>query len=77
MYSLESKGIEKIKNCLDIGEIADATIRYAGAPRYLLKVRDREYKSAEDKLKTIIQNISDNCKKSGVSFEFIRDSKDK
>jgi translation initiation factor 2 subunit 1 len=77
MYSLESKGIEKIKNCLDIGEIADATIRYAGAPRYLLKVRDREYKSAEDKLKTIIQTISDNCKKSGVSFEFIRDSKDK
>ncbi|MHB1439589.1 MAG: translation initiation factor IF-2 subunit alpha [Cuniculiplasma sp.] len=77
MYSLEPKGIDKIKECLDIKEVQDATIQYAGAPRYLLKVRDREYKSAEDKLKNIIQTISDNCKKNGVSFEFARDSKEK
>lgn len=77
IYSLESRGIEKIKNCLDIGDVADVTIRYAGAPRYLLKVKEKEYKSAEDKLKNVIQTITDNCKKNGVSFEFIRDSKEK
>ncbi|MCL4323837.1 MAG: translation initiation factor IF-2 subunit alpha [Candidatus Thermoplasmatota archaeon] len=74
---LTSRGIEKIKNCLDIGDVADVTIRYAGAPRYLLKVKEKEYKSAEDKLKNVIQTITDNCKKNGVSFEFIRDSKEK
>jgi translation initiation factor 2 subunit 1 len=77
IYSLESRGIEKIKDCLNTGEIDDVTIQYAGAPRYLLKVRDREYKSAEEKLKNTLQSISENCKKSGVSFEFIRDSKEK
>ncbi len=76
-YSLEPKGLLKIKESLDIGDVPDATVSYAGAPRYLLKIRDRDYKVAEETLKGILQKISDSCKGNGVTFEFTRDSKEK
>ncbi len=77
MYSLDSRGMEKIRESLEIGNVMDVTINYAGAPRYLLKVRDRDYKQAEEKLKTVIQTVSDNCKKNGIPFEFTRESREK
>lgn len=76
-YSLSPKGILNIKECLNIGDIPDAKVTYAGAPRYLLKIRDKDYKVAEETLKNILQNISDNCKSKGVAFEFTRDSKER
>ncbi|MGP6239528.1 translation initiation factor IF-2 subunit alpha [Cuniculiplasma sp. SKW4] len=77
MYSLASDGIEKIKACLTAGERDGVQIQYAGAPRYLIKVRSREFKEAEDILKNSIQNIQDTSKKLGVTFEFERESKEK
>ena len=77
MYSLASDGIEKVKQSLAAGKADSVQIQYAGAPRYLIKVRSREFKEAEEILKTSIQNIQEASKKLGVSFEFERESKEK
>jgi Translation initiation factor 2, alpha subunit (eIF-2alpha) len=76
-YSLSPQGILNLRDCLDVEGFPNTKITYAGAPRYLLKVRDKDYKVAEETLKNILQNIADNCKNKGVAFEFTRDSKEK
>ncbi|MCL4345363.1 MAG: translation initiation factor IF-2 subunit alpha [Candidatus Thermoplasmatota archaeon] len=77
MYSLASDGIDKVKACLAAGQREGVQIQYAGAPRYLIKVKSREFKEAEDILKNSIQNMQESSKKLGVSFEFERESKEK
>lgn len=71
-YSLAPNGIELIRETLDTGQEASVNIQYAGAPRYRISVTDKDYKSAEDTLKRVVQRITDNAKKNGVYAEFNR-----
>lgn len=71
-YSLAPNGVEILKGVLQSAVDEKVKIQYAGAPRYRITVTDKDYKSAEDVLKTAIQNITDASKKEGVITEFIR-----
>lgn len=71
-YSLAPDGIVKIKESLGSGVTEGVVIKYAGAPRYMITVRDNDYKSAEEKLKKTIQSIMDSSKKNSVVSEFTR-----
>jgi translation initiation factor 2 subunit 1 len=73
MYSLAPNGIELIKNALDIEEDSNIEITYAGSPRYRISVIDEDYKSAEEKLKNILETVSTRCKKNNISYSFTRD----
>ncbi|KJE48840.1 MULTISPECIES: translation initiation factor IF-2 subunit alpha [Acidiplasma] len=75
MYSLAPNGIETIKNVLtdDLIDDKDVQITYIGAPRYKITVIDEDYKSAEEKLKNVINVIETKSKKNNVSFEFNRE----
>ncbi len=71
-YSLAPDGIEKIKECLNSASYEGVNIQYAGAPRYRITVRDKDYKSAEETLKKSIQSITETSKKGNVVLEFTR-----
>ncbi len=71
-YSLAPDGIDMIKESLLAGIAEGVEIQYAGAPRYRISVRDKDYKSAEDTLKKSIQAITDTSKKNNVVSEFTR-----
>ncbi|WMT51706.1 MAG: translation initiation factor IF-2 subunit alpha [Ferroplasma sp.] len=73
MYSLASNGIELIKNALDIEDDDSIEITYAGSPRYRISVVDEDYKSAEEKLKNVLDTVSTRCKKNNISYSFTRD----
>ena len=73
MYSLAPNGIELIKNALDIGDDSNIEITYAGSPRYRISVIDEDYKSAEEKLKNVLDAVSTKCKKNNISYSFARD----
>ncbi len=71
-YSLSPDGIDKIRESLGAGNAEGVSIQYAGAPRYRITVRDKDYKSAEDTLKKSVQSITDSGKKNNVVLEFER-----
>lgn len=71
-YSLAPNGIDLVKSTLQTGEDGSVSIQYAGAPRYRVTVIDKDYKSAEDILKRVVQKIMDNAKRNGVVAEFTR-----
>ena len=71
-YSVASDGVERIREVLSLGKRDGFKIQYSGAPRYRLQITDTDYKSAEDKLKAVIDEMSTSSKKLGVSFEFSR-----
>ncbi len=71
-YSLESNGVEALKQVLQSAVDENVKIQYAGAPRYRITVTDKDYKSAEDVLKKAVQKITDSSKKKGVITEFTR-----
>lgn len=71
-YSLAPNGVELLKEVLTSAIDEQVKIQYAGAPRYRLTVTDKDYKSAEDVLKRVVQGILDSSKKKGVLAEFIR-----
>ncbi|MCL4452926.1 MAG: translation initiation factor IF-2 subunit alpha [Candidatus Thermoplasmatota archaeon] len=73
MYSLAPNGIELIKNALDIEDDSNIEITYAGSPRYRISVIDEDYKSAEEKLKNVLDTVSTRCKKNNISYGFTRD----
>lgn len=73
MYSLASNGIDLIKNALDIGDTKNIDLTYAGSPKYRISVVDEDYKSAEEKLKNVLEMISTRCKKNNISYSFARD----
>ncbi|MHB1492238.1 MAG: translation initiation factor IF-2 subunit alpha [Thermoplasmataceae archaeon] len=72
-YSLQPNGVELIKDTFE--EIKDeegVTVQYAGAPRYRIMLREKEYKIAEEKLKKLVQKLTDKGKKENVVVEFSR-----
>ena len=71
-YSLAPDGIDKIKESLLSGISEGVEIQYAGAPRYRISVRDKDYKSAEETLKKSIQAITESSKQNNVVSEFTR-----
>ena len=71
-YSLESDGVERIRNTFKDSVEENVRIQYAGAPRYNIVVTEKDYKSAEDVLKRVVQKITDNSKKYNVVTEFTR-----
>lgn len=71
-YSVASDGVERVKEVLSLGKKEGFKIQYSGAPRYRLQLTDTDYKSAEDKLKTVIDEMTSASKKTGVNFEFSR-----
>ncbi len=73
MYSLASNGIELIKKALDIDAGNNIEISYAGSPKYRISIVDEDYKSAEEKLKNVLETISATCKKYNISYNFTRD----
>jgi translation initiation factor 2 subunit 1 len=73
MYSLASDGVELVKKALDVDTGKNVEITYAGAPKYRISVVDEDYKSAEEKLKNVLESISTACKKDNVSYSFTRD----
>ena len=73
MYSLAPNGIELVKNALDIESSDNVEITYAGSPKYRISVTDEDYKSAEERLKNILEIVSSRCKKNNMSFSFTRD----
>lgn len=72
VYSTTGNGIENIKNTFSESMEESVKIQYAGAPRYNIVVTEKDYKTAEDILKRVVQKISDNSKKYGVVAEFTR-----
>ncbi|MCL4349951.1 MAG: translation initiation factor IF-2 subunit alpha [Candidatus Thermoplasmatota archaeon] len=77
MSSMAPNGIDMIKESLSVGTGEGVTLQYSGAPKYLITVKSRDFKIAEDILKTSTGNISDACKKNGVSFKFTRENREK
>lgn len=73
MYSLAPNGIELVKNALDIESSDNVEITYAGSPKYRISVTGEDYKSAEERLKNILEIVSSRCKKNNMSFSFTRD----
>jgi translation initiation factor 2 subunit 1 len=73
IYSLASNGIDLIKGTVDIGDEKNVEITYAGSPKYRISVVDEDYKSAEEKLKNVLETISTRCKKNNISYNFTRD----
>jgi Translation initiation factor 2, alpha subunit (eIF-2alpha) len=73
VYSLASDGVELVKKALDVDTGKNVEITYAGAPKYRISVVDEDYKSAEEKLKNVLESISTACKKDNVSYSFTRD----
>ncbi|MEM0159143.1 MAG: translation initiation factor IF-2 subunit alpha [Thermoplasmataceae archaeon] len=72
-YSLASDGIDRIKSTLAESGDSGVTIQYAGAPKYRLTVRDKDFKNAENTLRKVVQKLADAAKKNGVTLEFKRE----
>jgi len=65
-----SNGAEIIKKTLDLKDNAEVT--YISAPLYRIKIVSEDYKSAENVLKKIQENLNDIAKKNKSKFELIR-----
>ncbi len=77
LASIASDGIDRIKECLTSGFSEGVNIQYSGAPRYLITVKSKDFKVAEDILKNSTNSIQESCKKLNVSFKFNRESREK
>jgi translation initiation factor 2 subunit 1 len=60
-------GIERIKNVLSV----DADIKYLSAPRYLITLKDKDYKEANKRLKEVTDAIAMKAKQLNCNFEQI------
>ncbi|MFH1585250.1 MAG: hypothetical protein ABIB79_00600 [archaeon] len=66
LTTTESNGLEFIKDIL--GKIKNAEIKYVSAGRYTIKTEDKDPKTADNKLKEILENIEKEAKKSQIEF---------
>jgi translation initiation factor 2 subunit 1 len=67
LKSTKSNGLELIKNVL--GDIKEAKIRYISAGKYGIETESTDLKKADNKLKEIIEKISEKAKKQGMEFQ--------
>jgi len=65
----EENGLDKIKKTLDISGVK---INYISAPKYVLEVEDSNYKSANKKMESFIEQVESNAKKNKCILEVIR-----
>ncbi len=72
MTSTAPRGIERIRSLLQSVEENGVSVRYLGAPNYLLAVESTDYKSAESTLKKALQPVLEESKKAGVEAVFKR-----
>jgi translation initiation factor 2 subunit 1 len=70
MTSTAPDGIKKIRSLLQTIEDGGVTVRYLGAPNYLIEVESTDYKTAEDVLKKNVKPVVDGAKKAGVEASF-------
>ncbi len=68
----DSDGLSKIKKALDV-EDKSISILYLGAPSYKITVTDSDYKKAEKKLSTVVEQIKGFAEKNNCDFGFDRD----
>lgn len=68
LISSEAKdGIKKIKSLLSVPNV---DIKYISAPRYLITIKDKDYKEANKKLKEIVDAFDAKAKNLECNFEF-------
>lgn len=67
LSSFKPEGIILIKNIL--GEIKGGKIKYLAAGKYMLSKESEDLKKADQKLKDILQEISEKAKKLGMEFK--------
>ncbi|MDH3676727.1 MAG: translation initiation factor IF-2 subunit alpha [Nitrosopumilus sp.] len=75
----KSNGIEIIKKTLldVIKKDSSIDITYVGAPKYRLSIKSEDFKSAEKKLKPIVQEIQQSIEKKKGEFTFTREDSKK
>ncbi len=61
------EGLNKIKEILE--EIKDCEIKYIAGGEYQLKIEDENIKEADQKLRSIVEEIRKKAKKEGIDFE--------
>ncbi len=66
LTTTKSEGILLIKELLGI--FKEITIKYISAGRYLLEMETEDAKTADKKLKEMIESCEKSCKKAGVEF---------
>ena len=71
--SYDDEGINIIKKTLEKAEKEDGVrITYLGAPKYKIDVKAKDYKSAENTLKKVLNEITKDFEKYKCEFEFER-----
>lgn len=68
LTSTEPNGLELIKK--NLGKMKDAEALYISAGRYLIKTEAGDPKTADNKIKEIIETIEENIKGSKIEFKF-------
>lgn len=71
-----SDGVERIRKVFSEVKSNDAKVEiiYIGAPRYKIVVESEDYKSAENVLKKIVDNVAKAVKRLGGEFNFVREA---
>lgn len=72
LTSYASNGVQEIKEVLNLAEKAGVEVRYLGAGTYHLEVKAEDYKEAEKKLKTAIDQITTATEEKDITTEWIR-----
>lgn len=72
LKSYEMDGVERIKKVLDLKE---GTIIYVGAPYYVLSVEDSDYKAANKKIETLLEEIEKRAKQQHCEIEILREKR--
>ncbi|MEM2727229.1 MAG: translation initiation factor IF-2 subunit alpha [Archaeoglobaceae archaeon] len=73
----QSDGVERIRKVFSEVKPSDdikIDISYIGAPKYRLVVEAEDYKSAENVLRKIVDNVLKNAKKLGGEANFVREA---
>ncbi|MCX8172679.1 MAG: translation initiation factor IF-2 subunit alpha [Archaeoglobaceae archaeon] len=73
----QSDGVERLKKVFSDVKSSDNVkieISYIGAPRYRLVVEAEDYKSAENALKKIVENVLKTAKRLGGEANFVREA---
>ena len=62
-----SNGLEDIKKAMKVEE--GVSVHYLGAPRYKVSLTAPDYKTAEKKLDTVLERISEYAQKNNCDFK--------
>jgi translation initiation factor 2 alpha subunit (eIF-2alpha) len=68
LSSLESNGLETIKSLLIKISTKEAQIKYLAAGKYTIEIESTDLKSADNKIREILENLEKDCKKMKCEF---------